>query len=163
MRFALASVATWVVAQTVLGSLRGWGERLEAVVSLVAIAVLLLILNWFYHRVYWQENLQDLHKRKKRVLAGASVGILSAQALGLIALGFSSVYREGFETVLFLQALTLEAGTQTVFLEPRSTVDGRTYVVDRIEGLAVRVVGPDGAAVPVTTPMGSAMRNSVRV
>ena len=50
---------------------RGVGEKLEAVVSLVAIAVLLLILNWFYHRVYWQENLQDLHKRKKRILAGA--------------------------------------------------------------------------------------------
>jgi high-affinity iron transporter len=110
----VASVLTWVVAQTVLGSLAGWGERLEAVVSLVAIGVLLLILNWFYHRVYWQENLQDLHRRKKRVLAGATVGILSAQALGLVALGFSSVYREGFETVLFLQALTLEAGAWTV-------------------------------------------------
>jgi high-affinity iron transporter len=109
-----ASVVTWVVAQTVLGSLAGWGEKLEAVVSLIAIGVLLLILNWFYHRVYWQENLQDLHKRKKRVLAGASIGLLSAQALGLVMLGFSSVYREGFETVLFLQALTLEAGAWTV-------------------------------------------------
>jgi high-affinity iron transporter len=110
----VASALTWVVAQTVLGSLAGWGERLEAVVSLVAIGVLLLILNWFYHRVYWQENLQDLHKKKKRVLAGASIGIFSAQAIGLVALGFSSVYREGFETVLFLQALTLEAGAWTV-------------------------------------------------
>jgi len=110
----VASAITWLVAQTVLGSLAGWGEKLEATVSLVAIAVLLLILNWFYHRVYWQENLQDLHKRKKRILAGASLGVLSAQALGLVALGFSSVYREGFETVLFLQALTLEAGAWTV-------------------------------------------------
>jgi len=110
----VASVITWIVAQTVLGSLAGWGEKLEAVVSLVAIGVLLLILNWFYHRVYWQENLQDLHRKKKRVLAGASIGFLSAQALGLVALGFSSVYREGFETVLFLQALTLEAGAWTV-------------------------------------------------
>jgi high-affinity iron transporter len=109
-----ASVVTWVVAQTVLGSLAGWGERLEAVVSLIAIGVLLLILNWFYHRVYWQENLQDLHRKKKRVLAGASIGLVSAQALGLVMLGFSSVYREGFETVLFLQALTLEAGAWTV-------------------------------------------------
>jgi high-affinity iron transporter len=110
----VASVVTWVVAQTVLGSLAGWGEKLEAVVSLIAIGVLLLILNWFYHRVYWQENLQDLHRKKKRVLAGASIGFLSAQALGLVMLGFSSVYREGFETVLFLQALTLEAGAWTV-------------------------------------------------
>ena len=110
----VASVVTWIIAQTVLGSLAGWGEKLEAVVSLVAIGVLLLILNWFYHRVYWQENLQDLHRKKKRALTGASVGIFSAQVLGLVALGFSSVYREGFETVLFLQALTLEAGALTV-------------------------------------------------
>jgi high-affinity iron transporter len=47
----LASVATWTVAQTVLGSLARYGERLEAIVSLAAIGVLLLILNWFYHRV----------------------------------------------------------------------------------------------------------------
>lgn len=110
----VASAVTWVIAQTLLGSLAGWGEKLEAVVSLIAVGVLLLILNWFYHRVYWQENLHDLHTKKKRVLAGASVGIISAQALGLVALGFSSVYREGFETVLFLQALTLEAGALTV-------------------------------------------------
>ncbi|HJU46693.1 MAG TPA: FTR1 family protein, partial [Gaiellaceae bacterium] len=110
----LASVATWVVAQTLLTSLAGFGERLEAIVSLVAIAVLLVILNWFYHRVYWQENLQDLHKRKKRILAGAGLSLAAAQVAGLVALGFSSVYREGFETVLFLQALTLEAGALTV-------------------------------------------------
>ncbi len=66
----VASVVTWIVAQTVLGSLAGWGEKLEAVVSLIAIGVLLLILNWFYHRVYWQENLQDLHRKKKRVARG---------------------------------------------------------------------------------------------
>jgi high-affinity iron transporter len=33
-----ASALTWVVAQTVLGSLAMYGERLEAVVSLVAVA-----------------------------------------------------------------------------------------------------------------------------
>ena len=34
--------------------------------------------------------------------------------LGLAALGFTSVYREGFETVLFLQALVLEGGLAVV-------------------------------------------------
>ena len=110
----VASALTWVVAQTVLTSLQAYGERLEAIVSLVAIGVLLLILNWFYHRVYWQENLQDLHRRKRRVLAGAGLSLAAAQVLGLVLLGFSSVYREGFETVLFLQAITLEAGAFTV-------------------------------------------------
>ncbi len=110
----VASAVTWVVAQTVLTSLAVYGEKLEAIVSIVAIGVLLLILNWFYHRVYWQENLQTLHRRKRRVLAGTGLSIVAAQAVGLVLLGFSSVYREGFETVLFLQAMTLEAGALTV-------------------------------------------------
>ena len=110
----VASALTWVVAQTVLTSLAVYGEKLEALVSLVAIGVLLLILNWFYHRVYWQENLQGLHQKKRRVLAGAGLSLAAAQVVGLVLLGFSSVYREGFETVLFLQAMTLEAGAVTV-------------------------------------------------
>jgi high-affinity iron transporter len=109
-----ASAVTWVVAQTVLGSLARYGERLEAIVSLVAIAVLLVILNWFYHRVYWQEHLAGLHGRKRSIVRGAGLSLAAAQVAGLVALGFTSVYREGFETVLFLQALTLEAGALTV-------------------------------------------------
>jgi high-affinity iron transporter len=110
----VASALTWVVAETVLTSLARYGERLEAVVSLVAIGVLLLILNWFYHRVYWQEHLQGLHGRKRRLVGGATGALTAAQVTGLAVLGFTSVYREGFETVLFLQALTLEAGVPTV-------------------------------------------------
>ena len=136
--FALiASAVTWVVAQTVLGSLARYGEKLEAVVSVIAIGVLLLILNWFYHRVYWSEHLADFHKRKQRILRGSHVGLLSAQVLGLAALGFSSVYREGFETVLFLQALTLEAGILAVLpgvmlgLAATLAVGGLTILLER--------------------------------
>jgi hypothetical protein len=70
--------------------------------------VLLLVLNWFYHRVYWNEHLAELHGKKKKIL-GIGVGLAAAQMIGLAMLGFSSVYREGFETVLFLQAIVLEA------------------------------------------------------
>ena len=45
---------------------------------------------------------------------GASAGFWSAQALGLAVLGLTSVYREGFETVLFLQSLELSAGATAV-------------------------------------------------
>ena len=109
-----ASAVTWIIAQTVLTSLARYGEKLEAAVSLMAIAVLLVILNWFFHRMYWQGNLQTLHHRKKRLLAGAGLSLAAAQVVGLVLLGFTSVYREGFETVLFLQAMTLEAGALTV-------------------------------------------------
>ena len=77
---SIASAVTWVVAQTVLTSLAVYGEKLEAIVSLVAIGMLLLILNWFYHRVYWQENLQNLHQtqaprpRRRRALARRGAG-----------------------------------------------------------------------------------------
>jgi high-affinity iron transporter len=110
----VATAVTWFVTANVLDSLSRYGERVEAVVSLIAIGVLLLILNWFYHRVYWQENLQNLHRKKKSLLAATGISIATAQVLGFVLLGFTSVYREGFETTLFVQALTLEAGTFTV-------------------------------------------------
>jgi high-affinity iron transporter len=89
------------------------GERLEAIVSLVAIGVLLLITNWFFHQVYWTGWMATFHARKRRLIGGV-VAISIGQAAGLVILGFTSVYREGFETVLFLQSLVLEAGLQVV-------------------------------------------------
>ena len=97
-----------------LSSLVRYGERVEAVVSIVAVGVLLLILNWFFHRVYWNDHLAGLHGRKKQVLRGAGLSAAAAQFVGLALLGFTAVYREGFETVLFLQALALEAGVLNV-------------------------------------------------
>ena len=110
----VASVVTFVVAKTVLSSLVRYGERVEAVVSILAVGVLLLILNWFFHRVYWNDHLAGLHGRKKQVLRGAGLSAAAAQFVGLALLGFTAVYREGFETVLFLQALALEAGVLNV-------------------------------------------------
>jgi high-affinity iron transporter len=107
----LASVFTWVLAQTLLQSLDRYGEKLEAVVGLIAIGVLLLITNWFFHRVYWSEWIGKFHRRRKRLEAA---GFASAQVVGLAVLGLTSVYREGFETVLFLQSLELSAGAATV-------------------------------------------------
>jgi high-affinity iron transporter len=101
----LATIFTGWLAQRILLSFSRFGERLEAVVSVVAIAVLLLITNWFFHKVYWTEWLGRFHKQKSRLIGGTA-----GQFLGLAILGFSSVYREGFETVLFLQALILDAG-----------------------------------------------------
>jgi high-affinity iron transporter len=107
----LASVVTWVLAQTLLHSLERYGEKLEAVVGLIAIGVLLLITNWFFHRVYWSEWIGKFHRQRKKLETSS---FASAQVLGLVVLGLTSVYREGFETVLFLQSLELSAGTATV-------------------------------------------------
>jgi high-affinity iron transporter len=105
----LATAATWFLAHEVLRSLARYGERLEAIVSILAIAVLLLIMNWFFHKTYWTSWLAKFHATKRR-LFNEETGLL----FGLIALGFTSVYREGFEIVLFLQALVLEGGVPIV-------------------------------------------------
>ena len=105
----IASAATGVAAHQLVHSFRMFGERLEAVVSLLAIAVLLLITNWFFHKVYWSGWIAKFHGRKRTLLAGAA-----GQLAGFATLGFVSVYREGFETALFLQALFLRAGADTV-------------------------------------------------
>ena len=111
----VASLVTWVAAQTLLRSLERYGERLEAIVGLVAIAVLLVITNWFFHRVYWSEWIGRFHRRRRALEQRSTrASFLSAQALGLALLGLTSVYREGFETVLFLQSLQLSAGTVAV-------------------------------------------------
>lgn len=104
-----ASALTWVAAQGALTMLARYGERLEAIVSLIAIGVLLLITNWFFHDVYWKGWMSNFHQQKRR-MTGGQLG----QTIGLVTLGFASIYREGFETVLFLQALVLESGAATV-------------------------------------------------
>lgn len=105
----LATVLTYLLAQKVLASLARYGERLEAIVSVVAVGVLLLVTNWFFHKSYWTDWIAKFHSQKKRVM-GSSAG----QWLGLVMIGFTSIYREGFETVLFLQSLVLEAGSAVV-------------------------------------------------
>jgi high-affinity iron transporter len=105
-----AAVATWFVAQAVLAAFSSLGGRLEAITGFIAIVVLLVVMNWFVHKVYWSEWIGRHHRQRRRLLASTGIGA----TVGLVALGFTSVYREGFEVVLFLQSLQLQAGTPTV-------------------------------------------------
>jgi high-affinity iron transporter len=107
----IATALTWVVAQVLLHLLGDSGLKLQAVTGLVAIAVLLLVTNWFFHRVYWSEWISRFNRRRKALERIDRLGFVSGQVLGLVLLGISSVYREGLETVLFLQALQTSAGT----------------------------------------------------
>ena len=80
-------------------------------VGLIAIGVLLLITNWFFHRSTGAEWIGKFHRRRRLLeKLDGRVGFISAQVIGLVLLGLTSVYREGFETVLFLQSLQLSAG-----------------------------------------------------
>jgi high-affinity iron transporter len=111
-----ASIAVFFAAQLVIDSLSRYGEKLEAAVGLLAIGVLLLVMNWFFHRVYWTEWIAGHRERSKELTEGAVAGAVvgGGTIAGLYVLGFSSVFREGVETVLFLQALQLSSGTGVV-------------------------------------------------
>src|SRR3954469_10447165 len=105
----LAAVLTWFLVQALLSFFSDYGPQLEAVTGLVAVLVLLVVLNWFLHTIYWTNHIKKQHSRRRAILAGGS-----AATLGLVLLGFTSVYREGFEVVLFLQSLQIKAGTAAV-------------------------------------------------
>jgi len=108
-----ASAATWFVAIGVIGALGGPGLDVQAATGLLAVAVLLVVMNWFFHKIYWTGWISAHNKRRRRLLG--SGGEAGRQALlGLAVLGFTSVYREGFEVVLFLQNLRLRDGSGTV-------------------------------------------------
>src|SRR3954452_21948730 len=105
-----ASVLAWFLVQALLDVASPLGPRLEAITGFIAVVVLLIVLNWFVHRVYWSEWIGHHHRQRRRLLARTGIGA----TLGLVALGFTSVFREGVEVVLFLQNLELKAGSSTV-------------------------------------------------
>jgi high-affinity iron transporter len=104
------TVLTWFLVQALLGAASSLGPRLEAITGFIAVVVLLVVLNWFVHTVYWSQWIGRHHRQRRKLLARSG----AAATLGLVALGFTSVYREGFEVVLFLQNLELQAGSGTV-------------------------------------------------
>ncbi|PYL69598.1 MAG: iron permease [Verrucomicrobia bacterium] len=85
---------------------------LQAATGLLAVIVLLVIMNWFFHKIYWGGWIRAHNRRRKALLENARSAEISESRLwwGLILLGFTSLYREGFEVVLFLQSYNLRLG-----------------------------------------------------
>jgi len=112
----LATVGTWFIAIWFIGMFGDGGLSVQAATGIPAIIVLLLVMNWFFHKVYWTGWISQHHTRRRRLLASVGIGESSARAslLGFGLLGFTSVYREGFEIVIFLQGLRVTNGSSVV-------------------------------------------------
>jgi high-affinity iron transporter len=112
----MAGVATWFAAVGIIDLLGGSGLTLQAATGIPAIIVLLIVMNWFFHKVYWTGWISHHHKRRKNLVNGSEDESknLRRALLGFALLGFSSVYREAFEIVIFLQALRVTYGDSVV-------------------------------------------------
>lgn len=110
---ALAATAlTFWLSRTLIQSLIRYGEKLEAVISVLAVLVLLMVTNWVFHKVYWVGWNAKLRKLSKSGASSES----GFEWLSLVMVGFLTIYREGFETTLFLQSLILESEMKWVLV-----------------------------------------------
>src|SRR3989442_10382213 len=107
----IASLITWLIAVRIVGSLSNNMSALDlqAATGLLAVIVLLVIMNWFFHKIYWGGWIRAHNRRRKALLENARGFEISQGRLwfGLVLLGFTSLYREGLEVVLFLQSYHL--------------------------------------------------------
>ncbi|MBC8283842.1 MAG: cytochrome c/FTR1 family iron permease [Nitrospinae bacterium] len=102
----LASFLTAYLIHEVLHLSAVSQEALEGWIMLVAVAILFSVSYWLVSKIdnkRWQEYIN------KKMRGAMSKG----NAFTLSAVAFISVYREGFETVLFYKALFLYAGEST--------------------------------------------------
>jgi high-affinity iron transporter len=93
-----SSVALFFVLRVVLDTLPFGREVLEAVTAIVATVVLFYVSFWLIARLEQRRWLEFL---RSRVWSAVSVGSTAA----LVMVGFTAVFREGFETSLMYQAL----------------------------------------------------------
>jgi high-affinity iron transporter len=104
------SLLTFWLSRTLISSLSRYGEKLEAVISILAVIILFMVTNWVFHKYYWTG-----WNAKIRSLTKASQNSSERwEWLALLGVGFLTVYREGFETTLFTQSLLLEGSTWPV-------------------------------------------------
>jgi len=110
----LATLATWFIAIRIMKQLSENvpALHLQAATGLLAVIVLLVIMNWFFHKIYWGGWIRAHNRRRKSLLDPGTTS--SRLRWGLILLGFTSLYREGFEVVLFLQTYHLRLGGNVV-------------------------------------------------
>lgn len=93
-----ATAATWVVAQFLIDISGASQEYIEAIAALSATAVLFYVSFWVLNKI---EHKKWMEFVKAKVWQATTTG----SATVFVLLAFFTIYREGFETVLFYQAM----------------------------------------------------------
>ena len=79
----VATLITWFVAVRIVGSLSDNMSALDlqAATGLLAIIVLLVIMNWFFHKIYWGGWIRAHNRRRKALLENARTAEISQRRL----------------------------------------------------------------------------------
>ena len=94
----VASALTFFLLRGLLAALPFGREVLEAGTAILAVVVLFYVSFWLIARLEQKRWLEFL---RTRIWTAVSLGSTAA----LVGIGFTAIYREGFETALFYQAL----------------------------------------------------------
>ncbi|GGO33268.1 FTR1 family iron permease [Deinococcus humi] len=105
----LATVLTWALATYVLSIAPVSRELISAITSAVAVVILFSLSFWLLQQADRKRSTEFMRARVSQAVQGGSL-----LALGLVT--FTTIYREGFETVLFYQALAVASGPVTQYM-----------------------------------------------
>lgn len=121
----IATIITWFILVGILTLAASTTSEvnIQAVTGLLAILVLLVVMNWFFHRIYWTGWISFHNRKKKELISSIETAggnhyetTKSVAFKGLMLLGFASVFREGFEVDLFLQSIRMQVGSMNIIL-----------------------------------------------
>ncbi|MCE8423692.1 MAG: FTR1 family protein [Candidatus Methanoperedens sp.] len=104
----IASLAVAMIFKTVYGELSDTAEQLFGGAAALAAAIVLTYM------IFWMAN--NSRQIKGEVQEKIDLSISKGQVFGIAALSFIAVFREGVETVLFLETLAIN--------EPFDTISG---------------------------------------
>ena len=117
----LASIVIGLIVLVTYGELKGTAEKLfEGIAAILATVVLTYMIFWMA---------KNAKKIKGELEEKIDVSITTGQILGISALAFIAVFREGVETVLFITAIALA--------DPLGTVIGVIVGAAVVLGLAI--------------------------
>ena len=105
----IATVITWFFAQFVIDITGASKELIEAIAGISAVVVLFWVSFWILNKVETKKWIEFV---KAKVWQATTTGSVMVFAM----LSFFTVYREGFETVLFYQAMFSFAKNMEIFV-----------------------------------------------
>ncbi|HEX3890301.1 MAG TPA: FTR1 family protein, partial [Verrucomicrobiae bacterium] len=79
----VATLITWFIAVSIVNNLSQSisALNLQAATGLLAVVVLLVVMNWFFHKVYWGGWISMHNRNKKKLIASASEAEISQRRL----------------------------------------------------------------------------------